>query len=348
MDKKYRLLKLLEKNGFAFSFFTMKDEVSRTIFVKRNWPNSKTRYNLDYNNWKFRKNEPGSDLNIILAKKDDEVVGQLGLISAKIKVGDKIEACNWGCNFKVDDLYKNVGLGVGLDLFYQQNGKVLLGNSSTPEAEKYRKAIGADLLEGPATLMLPVKAQHLVSLKVKSPRIVKSSGIINPLLRSYLLLKTRKGKTAHWTTATAQQIQQRIDERRSKITIPHIVHDADFIKWRCNPPTAFKPATQLLINNSDEKSYVIYSVSGRVLNLYEYHFQTGKSLASFLKHLLHKEKSIFTVKAYANTFEEETLLKKTGFIALKTKCVISVYSEDNLQHGFTKMHVDLYDGDGDI
>jgi hypothetical protein len=350
MSEKEKLLDVLIKQGYSFSFLTTDEIELHQEFVKKNWPNSPTRGNFKYNKWKLGVRDAKS-INLLICKKDNKIVGQIGYVPAKVMIDKVAHSCYWGCNFKILDDFKDSGIGAALDIYASTEFPVLLGYNPSPESIKYKKRIGFKYLEGPSTLLFPIKADYL--LRLKSPAFLRNaiglvSFFINPLLKVYTTLKLSAVNAASWENTSDELIIQRIASKQQLLDKPFILHDTNFIKWRCNPPAEFKGKPSLLISSKNDKEYVIYYRSGHIINVYDQYFLSAQAVKSFIKVLCAQEKGATTIKVYANTAGEERIFKKSGFIGLRRKATITAFSAQNLFSNIDSMVMDLYDADGDI
>ena len=342
-----KILAVLGSQGYSFSFFTPADVTAHKTFVEKNWPGTITRSNYDYNKWKYGTRADG--INLLLCKKDDRIIGQIGYIPATINIAGKVYDCVWGCNFKVEGDYKELGIGAALEIFASQHFPVILGNTPSKDSIKYKQALGYKFLDGPRILMFPVKTGHLLQLKGQSlPQAVLSavSLLADPLLKIYNNVRFPPTRNS-WQLSDEQGIAARIDTKERSLTIPHIVHDERFLQWRCNLPPDLRPKAKILAYTTDNSSYAIYSLTGRVLNIYDYFFANTGLLRSLMAHLL-TVPGISTLRIQANSDEEEQMLHKYGFIPFRQKTVITAWSKDRLFDAFDKMYVTAYDGDMDI
>ncbi|WP_276134101.1 hypothetical protein [Polluticoccus soli] len=339
---------MLEARGFSFSFLTEIDTQAHKDFVARNWPNAVTRSNYEYNKWKYGQRSDGS-INLLLCKKGNEVVGQIGYIPARLIVDGKEHDCVWGCNFKVEDAYRELGIGAALEIYASNTFPIILGNTPSIDSIKYKRSLGYKMLEGPRVMMFPVKADHLLQLKgSRLPEAVLqvATAVANPVLRRYNELRLR-ANTGEWLQANEHSISQRIVRRENETLLPHIKHDEAFLQWRLNVPAGLREKAKMYTSPDDDRSYAITSIAGKVLNIYDYCFSDKTVLKSFLKQVSCTD-GISTIRIQANSNEEEVLLRESGFIPFRSKAVITAYSRDGLFDKIDKMYVTGYDGDIDL
>ncbi len=345
-----RLLNVLIKQGFSFSFLKKSDEEAHIEFVKRNWPNSPRKADFFYNTWKYGS-RGNDEINIVICRFNGAIVGQIGLLPSKIVIKNKVYDCFWGCNFMIDQIYKNIGLGAAIEIFAMENYPMIAGTSGSEESNKYKQKLGWITLDGATSFFFPVKINDLLKIRQFSKGVVKiidlASIFINPLWTLFSTARFGLYGSQKWAFANQKIIVERIASRKKKLDIPYILHDKNFMDWRNNPPEYAKREMKYLVSESNG-SYIVYVVSGNRISVFEHFFETKKDFASGIKFLLKKERntSIGLLKIFANSDSENQLFKSFLLKPLKTKKNFSVYSKDNLFDGIEKVHVDLYDGDG--
>jgi predicted N-acetyltransferase YhbS len=345
-----KVLALLIKQGYTFSFLTADDIPLHHAFVQRNWPGAITRGNFEYNKWKLGEREDGS-INLLVCKKDGNIIGQIAYVSQQIVINKEIHDCYWGCNFMVDAEYKGIGIGAALEIYAKQYYPIILGNSPTTDSLKYKKQLGFKNIEGATTMMLPFKADHFVRLKLHNLNhglkgLVSSA--INPFLSIYWNIKLSSASTKAWQQTTIEEVKSLIANKQQAMSIPYILHDNSFLNWRLNMSEQFRQSEPNVLVSENKSSYLIYKRNGNIISIYDFHFPSQQELKSVLKYLHQTESGITTIKLFANNNQEEILFKKNGFFSFKTKGVVTAYSEKGLFDSFSKMHVDIIDGDGDI
>ena len=348
-----KLLKVLALQGYEIGFLQEVDVEAHREFIIRNWPKLPLRYNLSYNLWRFKPANGERFINIVVCKSGNEIVGQIGYVRGKIKIGNDLLDAYWGANFKVNEELISMGIGAGLEIFAAKYLPILIAYAPTPDAQKYKKQLGYQLIEGAKVMMLPLRVNHVVGLKTPD-RFKKYIPILaalsNPVLVTARRLQALLYKN-QWVIADENAVVDRVKMKQDQIGFLHCVHDKEFLKWRLNPPTEVpnvKP--QVIISGVNEREFVIYRIANGNVYLHDYYFQTSGSLLSFVNHVFQKHGAhkINTIQCYANTQVEENIFKNPGSIGLRRKAPITAFSQQNTFDGVTKMYVDLYDGEGNM
>lgn len=339
---------MLEARGFSFSFLSEADIEAHKAFVARNWPRAVTRSNYEYNTWKYGLRADGS-INLLLCKKGNEVIGQIGYVPGTLSVDGGRYDCVWGCNFKVEDAYRELGIGAALEIYASNIFPIILGNTPSADSIKYKRSLGYKMLEGPGVMMFPVKADHLLQLKGRKLPVAVlqvAAAVANPVVITYNKLRLPTAASG-WLQTNEHGISERIALKEKDVTAPHIVHDEAFVQWRVNLPAVFREKAKMFVSSADDHSYAITSIAGKVLNIYDYYFANKAVLKSFLKQASDIA-GISTIRIQANSNDEEVLLRKSGFIPFRNKAVITAYSRNGLFDKADKMYVTGYDGDVDL
>jgi hypothetical protein len=345
-----RLLNVLIKQGFSFSFLKKSDEEAHIDFVKRNWPNSPRKADFFYNTWKYAKRS-NDEINIVVCKFNNAIVGQIGLLPSKIVIKNQVHDCFWGCNFMIDKIYKNIGLGAAIEIYAMENYSMIAGTSPSEESNKYKQKLGWITLDGATCFFFPIKINDFLKIKQFSKGVVKvidfASIFINPLWTVFNNIRLGLPGAQKWASSDQETIIKRIANRKKKSEIPYILHDKNFMDWRNNPPEYAKREMKFLVSENSD-SYIVYVVSGNRISIFEHFFESKKDFASGLRFLMKKERTaaIGLLKIFANSEFEINLFKSFLLKPLNTKKNFSVYSKENLFEGINKVHVDLYDGDG--
>ena len=345
-----KVLALLIKQGFTFSFLTAADVPLHQAFVQRNWPGAITRGSFEYNKWKLGKRGGGS-INLLICKKDGNLIGQIAYVPQQIVINKEIHNCYWGCNFMVDAEYKGSGIGAALEIYAKQYFPIILGNSPTTDSLKYKTQLGFKNIQGATIMMLPFKANHFLRLKLHSlNQGLKGllSSVINPFLNVYWNVKLSSASGKIWKHTGINDIANLIPNKQKSIPVPHILHDQSFLNWRLNMPEPFRKNSPNILLSENKSSYFIYKRNANIISFYDFHFSSQQDLLSALKYLYKTEPGTTTIKLFANNKQEESLLKKAGFFSFKTKGMVTAYSEKGLFDSINKIHVDIIDGDGDI
>ena len=139
-------------------------EQAHIDFATQYW-NKKRRFTPEYIYWKFR-GTPNKELwSFLLAVVDNKVIGQLGLVPCKVKLGDHIYEAQWACDLMVDHTYRGKSVAKFLYETAHRLKPITLGSDPSPAAFKSMTKAGYRRLEGPIKFILPVSIGKTLQLK---------------------------------------------------------------------------------------------------------------------------------------------------------------------------------------
>jgi GNAT superfamily N-acetyltransferase len=214
---------------------------SHTAFASRMW-NKRRRREPVYQRWKFRGPEQGPVPGLLLAVLQGEVVGQTGLIPVRARVGGREQQAQWVCDLMVDERVRGTGIGAMLLVAATDRPCLTLGSNPSPLAGSMLTSFGFQRLRGPLQMLLPLRPEHLISwfLTGASARLIPlASALARPLVgfRNRKLWMAKRG--ADYSFCRWQDLPDRIAESEKSLVEPHIVHDAEFLAWRCGAVPGF-------------------------------------------------------------------------------------------------------------
>jgi hypothetical protein len=331
--------------------YTEQNKDRHIEFVSRAWPQSRSRKDHRYLRWKFRAETEQAIPNLLLALEAGEVVGQLGLIPAWLNLRGTIIRCQWGCNFKVRPELEGSGYGALLDIRSLDECPVTLGAAPSRQSEEIKIRLGFQLLEGPRVMLYPIDFEYVLRFKLSWPspfmRLLAHAGV---LFKTLHFANYAGNRTSGSTVARGsyRDVIPLIARRREKIKLPHIVHDADYVHWRCQEVPGYRKEAESL--RLDDGSFVLYHLSSAYCYIFEYSFSDWGAQKRLLGELLRTathagSKGLYV---YVNDAAEERDFRRYGFIGFRRKTKIYAYAQDGAVTFTTRMHMDAYDSDGAI
>jgi len=346
-----RLERLKKKAQQVIKNFSAETASRHSDFVSVAWPTSISRKDPNYLAWKFRSDSPTEIKNILIAIHNDAVVGQLGLIPVQINTGGKVTDAKWGCNFKVLNTFEGAGYGALLDIQSLRLSDVILGASPTPQSEELKIRLNFKRMEGPFKMAYPIRFLPFVDMKLHGlPLFLRKmiAGIAGLAFRFWFSFNHINFNDTHVENGTYRDVIEQIQNYRSTINIPHIVHDQSFLDWRCGHVNPYRTETLSLFTS--DGSFILYYPSKSYCYLYEYFFKSTGAMKSLLKKVssIAAEKNCTGVYAYVNYNEQKQQLSKFGFITFREKIVVYGHSNNPAITFGDKFHLDAYDSDGNI
>jgi hypothetical protein len=346
-----RLERLKKKAQQVVKNFSSEHAASHADFVRQSWPTSALRKDPTYLAWKFRSNSPAEIHNLLLAIHENNVVGQLGVIPAQIKIDDQVLSAGWGCNFKVLEAYEGAGYGSLLDIQSLSMNEVTLGASPTKQSEELKIRLNFLKLEGPVKMAYPISFLPFIEMKLGSlPMPLKKlmAGLAQLAFRFVGVFKHGSSDKELVKTGTYQDIIAFIKTYRASITLPHIVHDETFLNWRCGRVGDHRTESMSLY--LADGSFILYYPSKTYCYLYESSFKSGNSMKLLLNELVRiaRQKNCTGLYTYVNYAEQQTQLKSYGFFSFRERVTVYAHSGNPSIKFGNKFHLDAYDSDGNI
>jgi hypothetical protein len=344
-----RLKKVVQKKVFILddSLFAL-----HSNFIDKVWGAGSIRKNYNYLKWKFKSPFQEKIPGILVCKEGDEVKAQLGLIPDKAVINGNIISCQWGCNFKALPEYEGSGVGALLDIASLEKADITFGVNPSWQSEVIKKRLGFVKLQGPRSLMFPVDYRHLILLKI--PEKAKwLTGFFSRLLQVFYLLRYpgsfKKGPSElPIMRGTWIDVFEMLTRARQKIKIAHVLHDREFLEWRCNAFKNFHTFSQSIYTQGG--SFILFDVTMPYLMINEFYFNNKNEALELLKECLTiaEQASCKTIKVFANSYSDEIIFKEFGFIGLRNKIRIYAYtSNKNINFG-QSFHYDGYDGESNL
>ncbi len=343
-----RLKKVAESLIHPYSLARSKKHIE---FVDKAWPNSQKRKDSSYLSWKFRSKTPEQIENLLLVHDGQNVVGQLGLIPAKVKYSNITYDAQWGCNFKVLKEWEDCGYGSLLDIQSLDKKPITLGASPTKQSEALKIKLGFTELEGPRIMAFPIDFKHFIRLKL--PTLSKLAvHLLQVSIRSFYYLRYFKNYQSppekDIKKGTYKDIIDLIEKSRQNLAEAHVLHDKEYLHWRCAAVKPYREETLSLYTHAG--SFILYYLTSKNCYLYEYHFLNEYERKILLRQLLniastYPSQALYT---YANSLAEEKDLKEFGFFGFRTRLKVYAHTKDKNVDLGRKFHMNVYDSDGTI
>ncbi len=321
---------------------------SHQAFAAKMWPGKTRRRDEAYNRWKFKGPLTGDVNGLLLAVVNNQVVGQLGLIPDRLRVDGRVYGAQWACDLMVDDDFRQKGLGSMLFAVAMDRGLVTLGSEPSPLADITMARIGYKPLIGPIKMVLPIDPSVIMRwvLKARFKRIIP---IMAKVVRPYFDFKNRKRakKSVKGILLGGwKDVAERISAHQASITKPHILHDTAFLNWRYSVP--FKANIQTLC--SQQGGYAICEGTKQAFYVYAWQafsLQEAQSLFTTILQRAQSENCQY-ILAYANNQNERSLLKKNGFLSMRTPIKVIYHTTDRILDHHRHFHYCMYDSDGNL
>ncbi len=194
--------------------------------------------------------------------------------------------------------------------------------------------------------MLPVRLP--LALSWKMPASLKKtipflSKVGQPLASMRCRSLTKKNADA--VKCSWEDVMASIAARQSATTDPHIVHDEEYLKWRCSGLEGYSGDLQAV--STEQAGYVVMGSAVPFFDVYDWSASTQKEFLA-LFHVVYKtvkESSAELIRVLAQNDEEESWLKKVGFLRARYPCNIMCYPPDRLIPKYKNFCYNMIDSD---
>jgi hypothetical protein len=234
-------------------------------FVRKHW-NKVRRRSEEYIYWKFRGKE-GQDLKgfILAIDKNDNVVGQLGLVPATLwYAGQKLQA-QWFCDLMFDVELRGKGLAKKLYDYAFSYNCVSLGSDPSPAARYSMIRSGFSEVDAEHRFIIPVSLGKTLALKFPIARVF--APIQNPALS---LKSLTKSKEFYFESGVEDLMKIRMNSKMGSAQA-RILHDHAFMSWRYQPFENWYRPPQIFIGVDKKSYFTVRLVSGQLV-VCEYSF----------------------------------------------------------------------------
>ncbi|PRY97386.1 acetyltransferase (GNAT) family protein [Marinilabilia salmonicolor] len=215
------------------------------------------RRNSDYIYWKFRGVEGVEMPSLKLAVSDGEVVGQLGVIPCKVRLGHEIIDAQWACDLMVRKNYRGKGIAAGLYENAHAQKILTIGSNPSPSAEKSMLRNRYNRIPGPQKYFIPY---HLgTPLRMKGINV----NLLNRTRNPFLSLFQKKDAASFFAEldVTVEQMNNvfgydNLSEASS------VFVDKDFLQWRYLGFKDYYPGIKLYKMKEAETYFSGYFMGG--------------------------------------------------------------------------------------
>ena len=285
---------------------------------------------------------------LLVAVMNDKIIGQFGLIPVKIKAGYKELDAQWACDLMVDSSIRQMGIGSMLLAVSMERSIVSLGSEPSPAADTAMARIGFSPLQGPLQMVLPLQVGHVLGWKLQGhwrPLLKPAAALLQPLW-GFRTRRLSRYKTAGVTVGSLEDLIPRVQKRQESITLPYVLHDEAFLRWRFSSPI---PAPiQILL--SQEGGFATCEATPSYFYVYDWHASSSSETSALFARIttLALKAGSQTILVYANNVREKDLLRDFGFLAQRSRVKVIVHPRFALPPDQDGFHYRIYDSDGNL
>ena len=320
-------------------------------FATKVWPTKRRRRDEHYIRWKLRAPEHGPIDGLLLAVVDGKVVGQLGLIPASVKIGTGVYSCQWAVDLMVDASMRRKRIASLLLATAMARDVVTLVCNPTHLANLSMLRVGFQPLTGPRYMMLPIQLSLVLSWKL--PESLRSiipllSRLGQPLATMRCRAITKANRKVEAISCEWRESASLIEAKQASITDPQVVHDLEFLKWRCSGLSGFSPELGALRTGSG--SYAVVGAASPFFDVYDWSANDPDDFAAIFHGIykLAKKSKTEIVRSLAQDDREESWLKNAGFIPTSSRSNLLCYPPDKLVPNYQNFHHTMLDSDESI
>lgn len=318
-------------------------------FADRMWPGRRRRRDDRYLRWKFRGPSTGPVEGLLIAVRDGRVIGQLGLIPVDVRVPSGSYPCRWACDLMVDPAARRQGVSTRLFSAAIAGGRITFGSNPTAGSHATMNKLGFGELRGPRIMVLPLNLEQMLQWKMPpalNRLIPLAAWLARPIvwIRFSSLARPVRQPVVH--ECAWQEVVAPIAERQRALDTPHIVHDREFLQWRCGGLPGFEKPPQAL--RTDAGGYAIVRAANPLFAVFEWGARDRAEFVA-LFHRIYKmarQAGTMTIEAFAQDEREEEWLQEVGFLGLRHRYELRCYSPEPLFAAGERFHYCLYDSDG--
>lgn len=320
-------------------------------FATRVWPAKRRRRDEHYIRWKLRAPEHGPINNLLLGVVDGKVVGQLGQIPASVRIGNDVYPCQWLCDLMVDSSMRRKRIGSLLLATAMARDVVTLVCNPTHLANLSMLRVGFQPLTGPRYMMLPIRLSLVLSWKL--PESLKSiiplaSRLGQPVATVRCRAITKANRKVEAISCGWKDVVPLIEAKQASIADPRVVHDLDFLKWRCSGLSGFSPELEAL--RTESGSYALVGAAPPYFDVYDWSADDPDEFSAIFHGIYELAKKAKTeiVRSLAQDDREEAWLKHAGFIPTRSRSHLLCYPPDKLVPTYQNFHHTMLDSDESI
>jgi hypothetical protein len=302
--------------------------------------------------WQYLENpyikKKNSDLPIILAIKDDQIVGQACVTSVKLKLGNEIHCATWGTDYIVLPVCRGEGVGKKLMQVEAAHFHFMIGLWMPFVTRKIAAQLGYKTLDPVYVYWRPVRLRrffvnHYLMLKTKSKsashRLVKIScrfffvdrlipAIMNLLWRLRDLIERWTKKKNLCDIQEMDYFDDRIDDLWNSTQGQYeiiVKRDKEFLNWRYSPNHQLTYRKFIATRDRQTKGYIVLRRSqpeelnvGKIVDLYASR-DDQQTIEDLIRHAIDFfGNDVEVIECAAAPREYQEALSKFGFFKVET------------------------------
>jgi len=305
-------------------------------FAARNWPDNQLRRDPRYIRWKYRSAASGPIEGLLLAVRDNRVVGQLGLTPLVIRTNGTEHAVQWASDFRVEPAFRLQGIGPMLIAKAVSGELPFITDGPTVQSRPILQKLGLRELKGPQEMHLPMAPMRAASrflnrtVVQKERRLVQAISFLAPM---YLGWRTRRlrqpGEYCRVVKCRWQEVAGLVREAQRTNVVPHVVHDARFLNWRCTRLGEGLDGMHGLLTNRG--GHLLFGKQRSQLYAFDWAASDWEECRALFSTVWNagREMGVDSLTVLVNRRQEQEWLHRLGFFAAASPVEVYYYSHGN-------------------
>lgn len=319
-------------------------------FVRETFGERRKRWAEPYLRYVFRAGPTGPIENLLLARIEGRVVGQIGAIPCRLEYAGQTFEAQWACQLMVDPRYRGRGLGTLLFASCAARRPMTLGSDPTAGSDAIQERLGFLPLQGPSRMVLPIEPDHVMSWKCP-PRLRAALPLAALLLRPACRVLAGRLRSTNWRGVELvewSELATQIEER-CRPGAARVIHDREFLRWRCEERSPF-PAQLPQALRGPNGGYALFKGAGPYCYVYDWSASGAAETQQLFAALYQfaREQGRQTLYAFAQGPVEVAALRRLGLLRMRQPVMLRYHAAGNPIPAGTPMVYQVYDADGDL
>jgi hypothetical protein len=288
------------------------------------------------------------ELSILVATKENQIVGQACMTPVKLKIGDQYHTAFWGTDFIVMSVCRGEGVGKKLMQIEMEHAKFMIGLRAHPVTFKIARKLGYNTLEPVPIyrrivrfdkdlcyqyLMKATKSSNLLNRIAKTfwnhlwfDKLVATA--INIILGLRNLLERQPQKESRTEIEEIRVFDERSDHLWSQTNRQYdaiVKRDKEFLNWRYSSSTTLDYRKFVAASDGEIKGYIVLRKEepgerdfGIIVDLYASR-DDSQTIEDLLRHALHFfSKDVIAIVCATSIKEYQKALSNFGFLKMES------------------------------
>jgi predicted N-acetyltransferase YhbS len=302
--------------------------------------------------WQYRENpyvkKEKNLLPILLAIKDDQIVGQTCVTPVELKIGDAVYPATWGTDFNVLSDFRGEALGVRLMQVELEHSKLMIGLSMSIVTRKIAEYLGYKKLNPVNINWRPVRLHRsfVYHIFMRKTRYRPLGQLIKKLFRSLFfdwlistifnifcgmknIIERRSKKKCLCDIQEVDYFDERIDSFWHSTSGQYeiiVKRDKEYLNWRYSRDHQLTYRKFIATKDGQVKGYLVLRKAepeelnvGKIVDLYARR-DDPQTIEDFILHAIQFfGNDVEVLECVTSTSEYQQILSKFGFFKVRTE-----------------------------